>query len=136
VSSRQAVDPGAGVPGYVLANFGILALPEILRKNLGRKSDIVTAWSVAYPFVRTSMTDSYSDNPKVFGRWQPRMLETHEAAQCLLQLLGRPNEELNGKIFQLNVEGEAEAITTNWSHVVLEPNSTVESWSQDNPLTF
>ncbi|RUM38070.1 MAG: hypothetical protein DSY58_02785, partial [Desulfobulbus sp.] len=70
----QAVDPGAGVPGYVLANFGVLALPQILKINLGRKSEIVSAFSVAYPFVRTTMTDAYAENEKVFGRWQPRML--------------------------------------------------------------
>jgi 3-oxoacyl-[acyl-carrier protein] reductase len=136
VSSRQAVDPGAGVPGYVLANFGVLALPEILRINLGKKSDLVSSLSVAYPFVRTGMTDAYATNPKVFGRWQPRMLETHEAALCLMQLLSQPTDVLNNKIFQLNVGGEAEKMNTTWAQVILEPNTSTASWSHDNPLTF
>src|SRR5467141_1334625 len=35
ISSRQALDPGVSVPGYSIANFAVLALPEVLRVNLG-----------------------------------------------------------------------------------------------------
>jgi 3-oxoacyl-[acyl-carrier protein] reductase len=136
VSSRQAVDPGAGVPGYVLANFGVLSLPRIVRTNLGRKSDLVTAFSVALPFVRTGMTDAYADNEKVFGRWQPRMLETHEAAQCLLQLLNQPAQALDDTVLQLNVTGEADAIRTTWSEVELKPVSVSVPWSEEDALVF
>src|SRR6516165_6601744 len=36
VSSRQAIDPGVSVPGYVLSNWAVLALPKVLGVNLGR----------------------------------------------------------------------------------------------------
>ncbi|ETW94601.1 MAG: hypothetical protein ETSY1_34150 [Candidatus Entotheonella factor] len=95
ISSRQAIDPGVSVPGYVISNWAILQLPRVLAVNLGRHAPLVTASSLLLPFIRTGMTDEYAENPKVFGRWQPRMLETHEAAKALLQLLSRPPEELN-----------------------------------------
>ncbi len=140
VSSRQAVDPGPGVPGYVLANFGVLALPRILHTNLGGRADLVRAFSVAYPFVHTGMTKAYAESPKVFGRWQPRMLETHEAAQALLQLLSRPGEELDGKIFQLNVTpGPPESggtIQLTWSEIALRPEEATLPWSADHPLVL
>lgn len=140
VSSRQAVDPGAGAPGYVLANFGVLALPKVLRTNLGRRADVVRAFSVAYPFVRTGMTQAYAESPKVFARWQPRMLETHEAAQALLQLLCRPGDELDDKIFQLNVTpgpGTGGAgIHLTWSEVELRPIEAKLRWSGDQPLVL
>ncbi|MGM0578629.1 MAG: SDR family NAD(P)-dependent oxidoreductase, partial [Myxococcota bacterium] len=75
ISSRQAVDPGAGVPGYCASNWGVLSLPKILGVNLGRHAANVTAFSVGFPFVVTSMTEALKDNEKVFGHWQPRMLE-------------------------------------------------------------
>ena len=138
LSSRQAVDPGAGGPGYVLANFGVLALPKVLRTNLGKRADLVRAFSVAYPFVRTGMTEAYVESPKIFGRWQPRMLETHEAAQALLQLLSRPGEELDDRIFQLNVtSGPAiggPTVHLTWSEIELRPVEAKLPWSADHPL--
>lgn len=154
VSSRQAIDPGAGVPGYVLANFGVLTLPRVLRQNLGRKADLVTALSVAYPFVKTGMTSEYADNPKVFGRWQPRMLTGPEGATALLQLLARPPQELDDHIFQLNVDAaegtpsapgpetaaeppaEPAPVALRWSHVALEPREEPLPWSADRPLVL
>ncbi len=140
LSSRQAIDPGPGVSGYVLANFGVLALPRILRTNLGRRADLVRAFSVAYPFVRTGMTEAYAESPKVYGRWQPRMLETHEAAQALLQLLSRPGEELDDRVFQLNVtSGPARGgptIHLNWSEIELRPVEAKLAWSVDQPLAL
>ncbi len=140
VSSRHAVDPGAGVPGYVLANFGVLALPRILRTNLGRRADVVRAFSAAYPFVRTGTTQAYAESSKVFGRWQPRMLETHEAAQALLQLLSRPGEELDDRIFQLNVtSGPAiggPMVHLTWSEIELRPVEAKLEWSADQPLAL
>jgi 3-oxoacyl-[acyl-carrier protein] reductase len=103
ISSRQALEPGPGVPGYVAANFGVLALPGLLKVNVGKSADLVTSFTVAYPFVRTAMTEEYAQNPKVFGRWQPRMLETFEAARALLGLLERPAAEQDGRIFELDV---------------------------------
>jgi NAD(P)-dependent dehydrogenase (short-subunit alcohol dehydrogenase family) len=140
ISSRQAVDPGSGVPGYVLANFGVLALPRILRTNLGRRADVVRAFSVAYPFVRTGMTEAYAESPKVFGRYQPRMLETHEAAQALLQLLSRPGDELDDRIFQLNVtSGPAvggPTVHLTWSEIELRPVEAKLPWSAEQPLAL
>jgi 3-oxoacyl-[acyl-carrier protein] reductase len=135
VSSRQAVDPGAGVPGYVLANFGVLMLPKILRINLGKRADLVRAFSVAYPFVRTGMTQAHAENPKVFGRWQPRMLETREAAQALLQLLARPAEELEDRIYQLKVAADGQrGIQVTWSQVEMRPEETALAWSDTHPI--
>jgi 3-oxoacyl-[acyl-carrier protein] reductase len=136
ISSRQAVDPGPGVPGYVLANFAVLALPRVLRVNLGKRAELVTAFSLAYPFVRTGMTEAYANNPKVFGRWQPRMLETHEAAAALVQLLGRPAQDLNGRIFQLNVKAlpEGARIRVTWSEIELRPVEARLGWSEESPL--
>jgi len=121
ISSRQALDPGMSVPGYSLANFAVLALPDVLRVNLGKVAGTVSAYSVCYPFVRTGMTDEYADNPKVFGRWQPRMLETYEAAQLFMELLSKPVEETDGGIFELLVEGTAEDIDLYWQRVRLVP---------------
>ena len=121
ISSRQALDPGVSVPGYALANFAVLALPEVLRVNLGKAAGLVSAYSVCYPFVRTGMTDEYADNPKVFGRWQPRMLEPYEAASTFMELLARPAEETDGGIFELLVEGSAEDIELIWQRVRLVP---------------
>ena len=99
ISSRQAFDPGAGVPGYVAANWAVLSLPDILRTNLGKHAGNVTAFSVCYPFVVTGMTEALKDNPRVFGRWQPRMLETEEASEALLRLLARPRADIADKTF-------------------------------------
>jgi NAD(P)-dependent dehydrogenase (short-subunit alcohol dehydrogenase family) len=121
ISSRQALDPGLSVPGYALANFAVLALPEVLRVNLGKAAGLVSAYSVCYPFVRTGMTDEYADNPKVFGRWQPRMLEPYEAASTFMELLAKPAEETDGGIFELLVEGTAEDIELIWQRVRLVP---------------
>lgn len=121
ISSRQALDPGVSVPGYAIANFAVLALPEVLRVNLGKAAGTVSAYSVCYPFVRTGMTDEYADNPKVFGRWQPRMLEPYEAAQVFIELLSRPVEETDGGIFELLAEGTPEELDLAWQRVRLEP---------------
>lgn len=136
ISSRQAIDPGAGVPGYVLANFGVLALPTILRVNLGEGARNVTAFSVALPFVRTAMTETYADNARVFGRWQPRMLQTHEVAEAFLQLLGRPPEELDERTVQLDAETAGDELRLTWSAVDLLPRTEQLSWSQGAPLHY
>ncbi len=121
ISSRQAVDPGAGVPGYVLANFGVLALPKILRANLGKNAHQVSSSCLALPFVRTSMTQAYADNPKVFGRWQPRMLEPTEFARAFLEVLRHPRESIDGQLLQLEVTaGEADTVQTAWSRAELK----------------
>jgi NAD(P)-dependent dehydrogenase (short-subunit alcohol dehydrogenase family) len=136
ISSRQAVDPGPGVPGYCAANWSVLALPKILRTNLGRNADKVRAFCVGYPFVRTSMTQAYADNAKVFGRWQSRMLEPHEAAHALFQLVDRSYEETAEKFFQLEVDGPAEDLSVRWSEVIIEARNESCGWSDDAPLKF
>src|SRR5712671_4497042 len=78
VSSRQAIDPGAAVPGYAISNWAVLQLPKVLAINLGRNSKFVSATCVLPPFIRTGMTDEFAENPQVFGRWQSRMLDTDE----------------------------------------------------------
>jgi len=138
ISSRQAHDPGAGVPGYCAANWAVLALPKILRVNLGKDAAKVTAFSVGYPFVRTGMTEAYAQNDKVFGRWQPRMLEPEEASTALFQLLLRPNRELAERFFQLEVEAAPDlgdgGARARWTDVVLEPQVAPLAWSVADPL--
>ena len=66
------------------------------------------------------MTEAYADNPKVFGRWQPRMLEPFEAAHGVTQLLGRKPEDLDLGNYKLAVEGTAEDITLKWTHIKID----------------
>ena len=136
VSSRQAIDPGVSVPAYAMSNWAVLQLPKVLAINLGRQAQLVTAASILLPFVRTSMTDEYASNPKVFGRWQPRMLETHEAAQAFLQLLTRPKEELDQGMFELLAEGSAEQVRVTWREVHLDLREEPLSWSEAAPLQY
>jgi hypothetical protein len=86
--------------------------------------------------VRTGMTDEYADNPKVFGRWQPRMLETHEAAKAFMQLLARPQTEVDLGLFELLVEGSAEKIRVSWKNVRLDTREEMLEWSETAPLHF
>ncbi|HVY60823.1 MAG TPA: SDR family NAD(P)-dependent oxidoreductase [Planctomycetota bacterium] len=140
VSSRQALDPGAGVPGYVAANWAVLALPKILQVNLGKSADLVTSFSIALPFVRTGMTAEYAENPKVFGRWQPRMLEPHEAALALLELLARPAADVTGRTFELNVAADEAAgpggVAVTWAEARLSFERAPLEWSAAKPLRF
>lgn len=137
ISSRQAIDPGASVPGYAISNWAVLKLPEVLAVNLGRSAPLVSAYSVMYPFVRTGMTDEYAENEKVFGRWQSRMLETYEAAEAFMALLARPAPETNGAMFELLVEdaGDAEVAVT-WKQVHLDLREEALGWSADAPLRY
>ncbi|TNF26303.1 MAG: SDR family oxidoreductase [Deltaproteobacteria bacterium] len=138
ISSRQAVDPGPAVPGYVMANWAVLSLPKILHTNLGRSASLVKAFSVGYPFVKTSMTEEYADNPKVFGRWQARMLEPYEAAKTLMQILSRPGEELDERFFQLLVDAAPElgegGIRTRWAEIGITIEDRALGWSDEAPL--
>jgi len=134
ISSMQAIEPGAAVPGYVVANWAVLRLPEVLRVNLGRSADMVSAACLMLPFIRTGMTEEYADNPKVYGRWQSRMLETHEAAHAVTRLLARPAADLDLGNFKLNVEGPAEELALRWSKIELEVADEVLAWSSDEPL--
>jgi NAD(P)-dependent dehydrogenase (short-subunit alcohol dehydrogenase family) len=134
VSSRQAIDPGVSVPGYVISNWAVLQLPTVLTVNLGANAKFITASSILLPFVRTGMTDAYAENPKVFGRWQPRMLETHEAAAAFLQLLSRPREEIDRGMFELLVEGSAETVRVTWKKVHLDLREEALTWSDANAL--
>ncbi|HVO32243.1 MAG TPA: SDR family oxidoreductase [bacterium] len=140
VSSRQAIDPGPGVPGYVVANWGVLQLPKVLALNLGKSAPLVSASAVLFPFVRTGMTGEYADNPKIFGRWQPRMLETPEAARAFLQLLGRPADETAGQLYELmadkdDARGEG-AVRVGWKSVKLSAEESALPWSEAEPLRF
>lgn len=137
VSSRQAIDPGASVPGYALSNWAVLQLPDVLKVNLGKASDTVSALSILLPFVRTGMTGEYAENPKVFGRWQPRMLETHEAAEAFLQLLQQPREATDRGMFELMVEAAAdEKVEVTWKQVKLDVREERVGWSADQPLRY
>jgi hypothetical protein len=122
ISSMQAIEPGVSVPGYVVANWAVLKLPEVLKVNLGRSAEMINASCVMLPFVRTSMTEAYADNPKVFGRWQPRMLEPFEAAHGVTQLLGRKPEDLDLGNYKLGVGGTAEDIALKWSQIKIDVN--------------
>jgi len=134
ISSMQAIEPGVAVPGYVVANWAVLKLPEVLKVNLGKASNMVSAACLMLPFVRTGMTEEYADNPKVFGRWQPRMLEPFEAACSVAQLLARPATELNLGNYKLCVAGTAEETTLSWSQVRLEVSDQPLAWSKDEPI--
>jgi NAD(P)-dependent dehydrogenase (short-subunit alcohol dehydrogenase family) len=134
VSSMQAIEPGVAVPGYAVSNWAVLRLPEVLRVNLGRASDMASACCIMLPFVRTGMTAEYADNPKVFGRWQPRMLEPFEAACGVNQLLARPAAELDLGNFKLGVGGTAEEISLKWSQIKLEVNDEALDWSESAPV--
>ncbi len=136
VSSRQAIDPGASVPGYVMSNWAVLQLPRVLAVNLGRQAGLISAVSILLPFVRTGMTDEYAENPKVFGRWQPRMLETHEAAQAFLQLLAQPTEQLDQGMFELLAESSAEKVRVSWKKVYLDLREEMLDWSEAQALQF
>jgi NAD(P)-dependent dehydrogenase (short-subunit alcohol dehydrogenase family) len=140
VSSRQAIDPGVSVPGYAIANWAVLQLPKVLEVNLGKFSSLVSAFSVLYPFVRTGMTGDYAENPKVFGRWQPRMLETHEAAEAFLQALAQPDEETRGTMLEVMVdpdEGKGEgAVKVTWNKVQLNIEEQTAPWSAASPLVY
>ena len=120
ISSMQAIEPGVSVPGYVVANWAVLKLPEVLKVNLGRTADMVNASCLMLPFVRTGMTEAYADNPNVFGRWQPRMLEPYEAAHGVTQLLGNKPEDLNLGHYKLAVSGTAEDITLKWTQIMID----------------
>jgi NAD(P)-dependent dehydrogenase (short-subunit alcohol dehydrogenase family) len=137
VSSRQAVDPGRGVPGYAISNWAVLQLPEVLAVNLGRQSKSVCAFSILLPFVRTGMTGEYADNEKVFGRWQPRMLETHEAAEAFLRLLAQSDADLARGMFQLNASADpsGEGIEVAWEQLQLEIAAGTPAWC-GTPLRF
>jgi len=141
VSSRQAIDPGPAVPGYAISNWAVLQLPDVLKVNLGRSSDRVKAFSVLFPFVRTGMTNEYADNDQVFGRWQPRMLETHECAEAFTKLMSRPADETDVGMYELMVDPNGEApsedaavpIRVTWKQVKIEPREVELDWSVSNP---
>jgi NAD(P)-dependent dehydrogenase (short-subunit alcohol dehydrogenase family) len=136
VSSRQAIDPGVSVPGYVISNWGVLQLPKMLAVNLGPNAKFVGSACILLPFVRTSMTDQYADNPKVFGRWQPRMLEPNEAAKAFMQLLGRPQADLDKGLFELMVEGAPDNVDVTWKRVQLDVREEAVEWSRGGSLQF
>ena len=139
ISSRQSIDPGMSVPGYAIANWAVLQLPKVLAVNLGKAASLVSAFSVMYPFVRTGMTNEYAENPKVFGRWQPRMLETYEAAEAFMQLLAQPGEATNQGMFEVMVEEEKakgeRGVKVTWQEVKLNVSEELAPWSS-TPLTF
>jgi NAD(P)-dependent dehydrogenase (short-subunit alcohol dehydrogenase family) len=138
VSSRQAIDPGASVPGYAVSNWAVLALPKVLAVNLGKSAESVSASSVLFPFVRTGMTDEFAENEKVFGRWQPRMLEPSEAAHAFLQLLARPDSETNLGNYELLVETasdpDSDKVAIRWASVRLDPVEEPLAWSDNAPI--
>ena len=142
VSSRQAIDPGPSVPGYAIANWAVLQLPNVLEANLGKASSQVSCLSILFPFIRTGMTHEYAENEKVWGRWQPRMLETHECAEAFAQLLSQPRSATNQGMFELLVEPanlddpSGEAIRVTWKQVRLDVTEQELAWSETSPRLF
>ncbi|MBI5949136.1 MAG: SDR family NAD(P)-dependent oxidoreductase [Chloroflexi bacterium] len=131
ISSRQAIDPGVSVPGYAISNWAVLQLPAVLAVNLGKSASLISAYSVLYPFVRTGMTGEYAENARVFGRWQPRMLETYEAAESFMQVLARPVEETNGGMFEVKVDLDASAegaVRVAWERVRFDVREEPVPW--------
>jgi NAD(P)-dependent dehydrogenase (short-subunit alcohol dehydrogenase family) len=139
VSSRQAIDPGPAVPGYAISNWAVLQLPDVLKVNLGRSAGHVRSLSVLFPFIRTGMTDEYAGSEKVWGRWQPRMLETHECAEAFAQLLSRPADEIDLGAFELMVDptdGEAAGVKVTWKQVHLDVREDELDWSTASPRLY
>ncbi len=140
VSSRQAIDPGPAVPGYAISNWAVLQLPNVLKVNLGKSADRVSGLSVLFPFIRTGMTNEYAENERVFGRWQPRMLETHECATAFAQLLARPADETDLGMFELLVEpvdgDDAERVRLLWKQVRLDVTEHELDWSERGAPEF
>ena len=124
ISSMQAIEPGRAVPGYALANWAVLKLPEILKVNLGKDSNMVASSCLMLPFIRTGMTEEYAGNEKVYGRWQARMLEPYEAAQSITDLLGRQRDDLDLGNFKLEVDGSADDLHLSWSKIDLVVSET------------
>ncbi len=123
------------VPGYAISNWAVLQLPKVLAVNLGRAAELVSSLSVLYPFVRTGMTDSYADNPKVFGRWQSRMLETYEASEAFLQLLAQPEAQTDQGAFEVMVDAAGDdAVDITWRQVHLDVREEDLAWSAGEPL--
>jgi hypothetical protein len=100
-----------------------------LSVNLGQNAGLISAFCILLPFVRTGMTDEYVNNPRVFGRWQPRMLETSETAEAFMRLLSRPQKQLDQCLFELMVEGPADNIELTWKRVSLEIREEKVDWS-------
>ena len=136
VSSRQAIDPGASVPGYAISNWAVLQLPDVLKVNLGKLAGLVSATSILLPFVRTGMTGEYAENPKVFGRWQPRMLETYEAAEAFLQLVQQPTEATDRGMFELMVDAADAGVEVTWKQVHFDVREERVAFSADDPLRY
>lgn len=138
ISSRQAIDPGPSVPGYSISNWAVLQLPHVLAVNLGKSANLVSAFSVLYPFVRTGMTGAYAENERVFGRWQPRMLETHEAAEAFMQLLARPATETNEGMFEVKVAADPAraGVRVTWERVRLDVQEDTLAWSEAGALSY
>lgn len=129
----QAIERGMAVPGYVVASCAVLRLPEVLRVNLGRCADWVSACCLMLPFIRSGMTEAYADNPKVYGCWQPRLLATHEAASAVSQLPARPRHERNLGNFKLRTSGASEALDLTWSRVRIDVNEQPLPWRGAQP---
>ncbi|MGF1600340.1 MAG: SDR family NAD(P)-dependent oxidoreductase [Acidimicrobiales bacterium] len=141
VSSRQAIDPGPSVPGYAISNWAVLQLPEVLQVNLGRSGGGVSCLTVLFPFIRTGMTSEYAENERVYGRWQPRMLETHECAEAFAQLLSQPTESTDMGMFELLAEaddgdGDGDGIRVSWKRVRLDVREEPLDWSEAAPLRY
>ncbi len=145
VSSRQAIDPGPSVPGYAISNWAVLQLPNVLKINLGKSADQVSCLSVLFPFIRTGMTNEYAENERVYGRWQPRMLETHECAEAFAQLLSQPREETDLGMFELladpaegaeAAEGSDIPIRVTWKQVRLDVTEDELEWSENAARMF
>jgi NAD(P)-dependent dehydrogenase (short-subunit alcohol dehydrogenase family) len=140
VSSRQAIDPGPAVPGYAISNWAVLQLPKVLKINLGRSADQVKCLSVLFPFIRTGMTNEYAENEKVYGRWQPRMLETHECAEAFAQLLSQPTETTDQGMFELLVDPASDdpepGVAVTWKQVRLDVVEDELPWSAGSPLLY
>jgi hypothetical protein len=75
------------------------------------------------------MTDEYAENAAVWGRWQPRMLETDETAAAFMRLLARPQAELDQGSFELIVDGDARSIRLSWKKVHLDLREESLEWS-------
>ncbi len=81
----------------------------------------------------------------MYGRWQPRMLETHECAEAFAQLLSQPREETDLGMFELladpaegaeAAEGSDIPIRVTWKQVRLDVTEDELEWSENAARMF
>jgi hypothetical protein len=64
------------------------------------------------------------------------MLEPNEAAKAFMQLLARPQADLDKGLFELMVGGAPDKVDVTWKRVELDVREEAMDWSRDGSLQF